>query len=452
MGGRFRVTSMVDKPKSTRLRLDSSRNRKRVLVLSSVWPIAVGNISAAEVVVHEIARLLAAGDDFEVAFMLVNFTEPEKSAAAQAAMDALAAAGARFLPMMQLQKPRQESFLVRNLRILFGSTDGLIPGLDQGGKIVEACRAADWIPDIVVPVWSEVGTAAASGLPWPTYAYYGNPDHKVMLANLQLEWRWARRRSLSGLARYAWSRLIQKRLEQAHVGEMRKLTLVGDVANNDAEFYRSAGVNAYYVNNMWPTAGTDDWRARRDAEEQTSPLKIAASIGRASATGNTYGLWAIGEEILPALKRRFPAGDFELHVYGRQAPRDFLQLLLADPAIRLRGFVEDIDKELLSCPIFLIANNRYNFKVGHTRFLHAWSLGACVVAWRDSALAMPEIVHNENVLLADTADEMAELVAQAASDTAMRRHLGEGGRRTLAQYYRPESVVAGIAERIRSLL
>jgi glycosyltransferase involved in cell wall biosynthesis len=425
--------------------------RTRILVLSETLPMVAGNMRAAEVVVHEICRFLAAETDFEVAFAEIGLAESTKSAAAQAGIDGLMANGVRFLDRIRLVTEKPRPFPIRVLLNLLGPGDHLIPGLGQEDKIIAVCRSAGWIPDIVIPIWSEVATAAASRLPWPVYAYYGNPDHKVVLANLRLQWCWERRNHPQWLARHLYDRLLQRRLKRAHMNAMRRLALVGDVAENDADSYRAAGINAYYVNNMWPSAGNDDWRNRRDAAEQLSPLKIAASIGQVSGTGNSFGFWAIGEEILPALRRRFGAGKFELHVYGRRTPRDFLRPLLADPAIKLRGFVEDIDGELYSCPVFMVANNRHDFKVGHTRFLHAWSLGACVVAWRDSALAMPEIVHDRNALLADTPDEMVELIARAAADVGLRRRLGEEGRATLRRNFQPETVVADMARRIRSL-
>lgn len=443
---------MLDQPKTIALPASGSERRKRVLVLSAVWPVLKGNKNAVEVVLHEIVRYLNAEPDFEVAFAQIGFAETPMSPAAQVSVDALKAAGVKFLPSILLQKSQPQPFLIRNYRRLFGKAEHFIPGLGQEAKITAACREAGWTPDVVVPVWSELATAAASGLPWPVYAYYGNPDHKVLLANLTLEWRWERNSRPQWLARHALDRLVQKRVEHMHLETMRRLRLVGDVADNDARFYREAGINAGYVNNMWPTAGNDDWRGRRDASEQVKPLKIAGSLGSLSATGNSFGFWAIGEEILPALKRRFGAGNFELHIYGRNKPRPCLAPLLNDPDIKLRGFVDDIDAELYSCPIFLVANNRYDFKVGHTRFLHAWSLGACVVAWRDSALAMPEIVHRKNALLADTADEMAALIAEAGADVNLRRKLGEEGRKTLLTSYRPETVVADVARGIRSIL
>ena len=88
----------------------------------------------------------------------------------------------------------------------------------------------------------------------------------------------------------------------------------------------------------------------------------------------------------------------------------------------------------------MISNNRYNFKVGHTRFLHAWSLGACVVAYKNCCEAMPEIVHDYNALLGNNSEEIAELVCKALCDIKLRRRIGRGGFQTLKKKFSPNSV------------
>ncbi|MDA1308257.1 MAG: glycosyltransferase family 4 protein [Proteobacteria bacterium] len=242
-------------------------------------------------------------------------------------------------------------------------------------------------------------------------------------------------------------------LERAHIRMMQRFELIGENAANDCETYREAGVTGvHYLRNMWPVPSDDGWEALRDIHEQTAPIKIAGNVGHLSATANTFGLWAIADEILPALKKRLGAGNFELHIYGRLEPRLFLRDWLVDPDIKRRGFVEDIDGELLSCPVYLLANNRFSFKVGHTRILHAFALGACIVAYRDTALAMPELIDGENILLADSGEEIAELIEQAATDHTLRRRIDRAGYETLMTKFRPDLCTAAMARHMRVLL
>jgi Glycosyl transferases group 1 len=113
----------------------------------------------------------------------------------------------------------------------------------------------------------------------------------------------------------------------------------------------------------------------------------------------------------------------------------------------MRGFVDDIDGEMMTAPVFLCLNNASRFKVGHTRYLHAWSLGCCVIAHRDAALSMPEMVSGENCLLGGSPAEIADMVAQAR-DVRLRRRLGEAGYATFVEKFTARPVVEQILGRI----
>jgi hypothetical protein len=111
--------------------------------------------------------------------------------------------------------------------------------------------------------------------------------------------------------------------------------------------------------------------------------------------------------------------------------------------------VDDIDGELMTAPIFFCLSNASPFKVVDTGYLHAWSLGCCVVAHRHTALCMPEMVGGENCLLAETAAEIADMVAAVAPDGALRRRLSEAGYATFIDKFTASAVVNEIFGRVR---
>jgi glycosyltransferase involved in cell wall biosynthesis len=415
----------------------------KVLVLSNVAPRVLGvHKSGAEVVTYETLRLLAANPEFQLAYAQTTLQNSKNK---EVVTDDLLSS-VTVLPQVILNPPvRCNSFWTRNARRILGAD--MIAGLGQQDKISRAFGS--WKPDVILTVWSDVATAAASALDIPIVAYCGNPGHKSFQAHIAIEARWEPRRSLFWFTRQLADRIFCRRFEAAHLEMMRRISCVADVHANDTAYYRSRGVYAHYIRSMWPAPATDQWRNRRDQSEQVSPIKIAANVGSLAGTANTFGLWTIGEELLPAFRKEIGDGNFELHIYGPKSPQPFLLSSLSDHAIRVRGFVEDLDAELYSCPVYIVANNRHAYKAGHNRFLHAWALGACVVTWRDSAQAMPELVHGENALLAEDAISFAHLTLRAASDRDLRRRIGEGGRRTLLKNYDPPVVVAQISALLR---
>jgi hypothetical protein len=118
--------------------------------------------------------------------------------------------------------------------------------------------------------------------------------------------------------------------------------------------------------------------------------------------------------------------------------------LLAHPNIKLRGFVDDIDREMADAGIFVCVNNATRYNVGHTRYLHAWSLGCCVIAHTAVREAMPELQHRENALLGRDGREIAEMIALSAAEPKLRYTLGSNGYETFRANFMAKQVAPKI--------
>jgi hypothetical protein len=420
----------------------------RVLVLAGVWPYVRENTEAANVVAHEIISHLLGTSGCEVAFARVSNESNAPTLAARSALGQLEARGLTVFPTIQIAAPRARSRARRLVaQHVSAKPEVLLRGAANAREVAALCR--DWNATCALTVWSETATASLFGAPVPKMAYYGNVDYLAVQARVNFQWKhrqvsWDPALVIATLK----GRVGALAVKRAHLEVMRSFDAVGDVAANDAALYQREGVRAFYIRNMWPGDVPPDWESIRDHSEQSVPLKIVGNVGNLSATGNTHGLYTFATSVLPALKRTLGEGNFEVHLYGAREPHPLVKPLLHDPHIRIRGFVDDLDAEILSAPVFLVSNNHDEYKVGHTRFLHAWSLGSCVVAFNDSAGAMPEIVHRKNALLADSPEALAGLVAEAAANVALRRSLGRAGVRTLRDDFDPATVTKVIAERL----
>lgn len=429
--------------------IEVSITRNHLLVVASVWPHIEGSFEAANVVAHSIVTELAAAGEFDLSYAYVNANLAQVPPQAEQELARLRAAGVSFLEPLLL--PRPSSLRERPLafiKALLSKPESILFGYGAGDALRTHTRRK---VDAVLTIWTEVGLNAASDVGTLRFAYHGNPDHKVFEAQHEvMRLVGAEPRGMRAAMDWLRRSLLHNLLERAHLAMLRRYTFVADVAANDAAYYARQGVSAFYLANMWPMSPPADWEARRDALEAANPGKIVGSVGNMSATGNSLGFVALGKEVLPALERALPHHSFKIHIFGGREPKSFLRPLLAHPAVVLRGFVDDLNEEIMSAPVFLISNNHHNFKVGHTRFLHAWSLGACVVAFRDCRESMPEIEHGRNALLGDTAEEVAALVAQALGDRELRRRLGRGGIETLQQKFSPATVTRTLIERMQA--
>lgn len=429
------------------------RVKPRVLILSGVWPFVQGNREAANVICHEITRGLAETQEFTIQYAALGLLDQGISRDGEADIAQLKLAGVDFLPFVQL-RPQVVRGWRQRLLALAAWPPALLMGAGQQAAILKACGGV--MPDAVLTIWSEAATAAAMQLPVPKLTYYGNPDHKVMQALTDFEWEHRRRWwDLQGLGRWLIFRFYASLVKRAHLRVMRRYQWIGDVAHNDALFYRTHGLSqAHYIQNMWPACSAVPATASTSTTTDSQRvIKIAGNVGNLSATGNTHGLWMLAKTILPQLKKQFVGREFKIHLFGAGRPHPLVAAILEHcPELVVRGFVPDIDAELLDSAVFLIPNNHRKFIVGHTRFLHAWSLGLCVVAFTDSAKAMPEIRHRHNALLAETPAEFAALVHEACDNSELRTTIGGNGRETLRREFSSTKVVAELQKRLHAAI
>jgi glycosyltransferase involved in cell wall biosynthesis len=415
----------------------------KLAIATANWPHPAHTVRGANVLAFELIRALAAQPDMSVSFLKVGREgDEEPGAIEREGLALLRQSDIEVLPPLTLP-PRSR---IGNIfsKLVAPRVEHFFPDVIHGPAIanaLEKCR-----PDALLVALSEWLTAACSTVPVIRFAYYGNPDPK------SARWRAEHDLALGGspLA-YARLRVALSRMEKAHLEVMRRYHLLGDVAENDAAYYSSSGhPNAFYIRHVWIDRVGEDWRRRREATECYDPLVIVGSVGRLEATGNRLGIEYIGRELLPALRRRMKPGSFRVEIFGAAKLHPRIAQHLNGPDVVVRGFVPDIDAAILSAPIFLCTNNATPFKVGHTRYLLAWSLGACVVAHRDAALSMPEIIDCQTALLGDDAEGIADAITRAAADRALRRKIGEGGWETYRTLFRAESVAPEIVERLRT--
>ncbi len=417
--------------------------RKRLLVINPLWPEESLPHQAATLVLYQLTSEFARSPEIEVGFLKIDtgfvstLNEVQDSA-----RKALNAKGVTFLDPLVLPTPPPARSIWR--RMVLPRLEDYYPETLHQDIAYKAASAFD--PDFIFVPWSEPTTCLFSKYPAKRFTYFGNPD--PWTARIEIEN--ARRNGNSFLSYFA-GRLFVGWLERFHIREMARWDFVADVSLNCAEYYRSKlGPRAFYINNLWIDRYGEAWRETRDQKEIVSPLRIVGNIGFLTSTANSMGLEILGRDLMPELRRVFPDGGFEVHIYGGGKPKAALKSTLEHPEIKIRGFVEDIDSEMLESPIFLCVNNASRYSTGHTRYLHAWSLGCCVVAHSNAALSMPEIEHGFNALLGDSPQEIADLIARAAGDQALRRRLGENGYRTLKERFKVETVVDTALQKFNS--
>jgi hypothetical protein len=416
-----------------------------VLFAAQSWAHPGHDQQSANQVTYEFARVFREAHGCRVSFVCTYWqdrTPPSQTEAlARASLENI---GIEVLDPIRLptRKP-----VVARLATLIGSRPELFfPEIEYrplANQLVERLR-----PDAVVVVWSEMTTQLFAEADTLRVAYYGNPDPKNWRINALPPVAPSR-----GVVRDALTRIRLAHLERHHLREMRRYDLFAEVAANDVEYYRRNGVSAaFYERMVYIDRHNGRWEGERNALESEAHPIIVANLGSQSATGNMLALTYLGQHVLDPLRSAFAGKQYQLHLYGGGRLASNVARMLDRPEVKNFGYVEDIDNALLSAPVFLCLNNATAYKVNQSRYLHVWSLGGCIVAHSDARLSLPEMVHNENALLGNGPEEIALLVARAATDRGLRRRIGRNGYETFRTLFNASNVGGDLVKRMREML
>ncbi|MBT5366872.1 MAG: glycosyltransferase family 4 protein, partial [Nitrospinaceae bacterium] len=281
----------------------------------------------------------------------------------------------------------------------------------------------------------------------PRLAVIGDPP------NLSFYYRW-RNAPFSFSAQYLMFALrafhglyhIPKRLKKM----LSYCDYKGELAAHHAAWFRKIGVtDCEYIKMPIRDDAGPDWEEKRKKAKKSRKPKIMM-IGDVSATSSLAGLILFAKEVLPVLESSLGPEGFEVHIIGRGTlPADMVPLM-DRPSVKIRGRVEEAAPEFLSSDILLVPTS---IPLGvRTRIVVGFSFGCCVVAHTANANGTPEMVHNENALLASDGPGLAREIIRATSDTKMQKRLSFRGRETYEKYFHSDVASSFIEEKLKNVI
>ncbi|MFN3399042.1 MAG: glycosyltransferase [Ferrovibrio sp.] len=294
--------------------------------------------------------------------------------------------------------------------------------------------------DAALLFWDTLAEFAVPLLQTPVFGYLARPPQEAGLARIR-ERKPGLRRSMD---------LMRLRAQmRRHFDRLQRLRGAGNICALDSRQYAARGVACSYIPNSWEDPVGAGWLARReDAEAGRDRPHILGNIGALDATGNSFGMQYLGAAVLPRLTAIAGDRDWVISICGTRRLTPAVAQVLQHPRVVVKGFVADIDGEMLSSAIFLLLNNAGPYTGGYTRVIYAFATGACLIAHANLAASMPELRHGENCLLADTPDGIAAEIDTALRDPALRRRLGAAARQTYENCYAPGQVARQLVRMI----
>jgi hypothetical protein len=192
----------------------------------------------------------------------------------------------------------------------------------------------------------------------------------------------------------------------------------------------------------------DGWRQRRAAARPPKPT-ILLGPSNLGATSTAAGVQFFANAILPRLEKALGPDAFVVRVVGEGTPPRELAELLPRSSVQILGRVEPADSEFLAADVQLVPTP---FVLGvRIRIIVGFSFGCCVVAHRNEARNIPEMIDGENALLAGDGPGLSDAIIRALRDSALRDRLSTNARRTYERYFTPEAAAAPILTTLERL-
>ena len=226
--------------------------------------------------------------------------------------------------------------------------------------------------------------------------------------------------------------MAERRLPTLEVQALKGFERVVDHAAHHAEWLRSKGVaQCTYLPHGVADAVGSECHLLRSRLQSTKSKPSLLFIGRLDSTINQPALELLASEILPVLEAKLGPDAFVLDIVGQGELLPSVAARLERPWVRIRGYVEDAQTEFLSCHVLLVPTpSELGFRV---RVAEGFSYGCCVVSHSSNALGMPELVHEDNALLASDGRGLAMNVVRVFRDSDLRCRLEHRARDTYEQ-------------------
>ncbi|TSC57836.1 MAG: Uncharacterized protein Greene041619_911 [Candidatus Peregrinibacteria bacterium Greene0416_19] len=290
----------------------------------------------------------------------------------------------------------------------------------------------------LLTIWNTDALAATRGLGVPTVAYHGDLGFQPGLLQLK-DWRLfsGRRPRLQDAAIHRLRFMARRACELKLLKEVEVLAHI--TACNAAHYAAEGHPRSVYVGNTWVEPAA---MPPRPTADPARPFTIIGHMGALNRTASTYGLAFLLREFLPALEHELGDHPFTVQVIGGEEPMPSLRPLMRHPRVVHRGFVPDLDSEIVGADCVCLFNNAGPLLAAFTRHLVTWSLGGCLAVHDRSKLALPEVEPGVNVIGGADGPSIARHVAEVLRNPARQKSIRTGGMTTFHSHFTP-SIIAG---------
>ena len=224
----------------------------------------------------------------------------------------------------------------------------------------------------------------------------------------------------------------------------------GSFGKDDADWLLNYGIkqSKYYPSPYNDTSTKDYLNFDKRISNKNKKFKIATGLGRLHATATSTGLHLLLNEILPLLNKKLGEDNFEIHIFGDGHLRETLQKLENFKNVLIRGFVDDIDYELFSSDIFLLATPvQFGYRV---RLLNCLARALPMVLHKSDTMCQPELVDDINCSVGNNSEEIVDKMIELLTNLDKRKKIMQGARDTYLKIFEPSVAVDNILKELNN--
>lgn len=400
----------------------------KILFISHIVP-SLKHIEAANIVQYELLYELSKRN-FNISFLFlknVNNTLSNIAKLNELEFDTVKTFDYSF--------PKNNRNIVQ--KIFFPKKEDYFPDCQEQNKLGKILE--DFSPDYLLTIWDEKATNLMCSSSIKKICYYGNPPPKNFSEILKA--KLLKKDNLQKIFLFLKNIFHKIQFNKFHYQIIKKVDFFFNVSKLDSKFYENKRIKCNYINNVYKiSCSLKKIKKIKSEVSSQKKIKIIGNVGNINGTANTLGIKYLINFVFPELKKHNL--EFEIHIFGGGKITSYIkEFSKVNPEFIVRGFVKNIDEEICNSSIFLCCNNATNYNVGHTRYLHSFSLGTCVVAHKNLSLVMPEMCNNINCCLGESPKEIADIIYNLSLNKLKIEEIGLNGYNSLKKDFSSKKAV-----------
>ena len=327
-------------------------------------------------------------------------------------------------------KEKKNKFSRKFLKYFFPKIKDFFPNEYEVSKKV--CSKINEIDPDCVLAFAFDALIYTNNVKQPRVAFQSEGPHINESVNLKFKPKINKSLSIKYIIYYLKQKLLIKALSKIYIKLIKKL----DITIFNAPHYLYWSISKGIKNSIYlPTQIYDPNIVKTHIETiHKKPFKILL-IGHLRSTNNSSSLPLFFEEILPSMDIFFDKNEYLFNIVGDnndlpskyQKYKSHNNLIWKGPVYP--ASLEFIDTDVLLVPISAKTGPRI-------RIINGFSLGCCIVAHEANKLGIPELEHEQNILIGKTGYEIAYQIYRASKDKLLRKKLGKEGRTIYEKNYK----------------